>query len=106
MTITLNCTVRCNSYSGGVADQKNDFFVVLTFNINGVQSTRRVVVDMRDKASGLVDIPQSFTVNIPASNSRIGISLRGESFGPQQSEVTVDNIVVTAFRSNNGSFGQ
>lgn len=106
MTITLNCTVRCNTYSGGVADQKNDFFVVLTFNINGVQSTRRVVVDMREKARGLVDIPQSFTVNIPASNSRIGISLRGESFGPQQSEVTVGNIVVTAFRSNNGSFGQ
>lgn len=106
MTITLNCTVRCNSYSGGVADQKSDFFVVLTFNINGVKSTRRVVVDMREKARGLVDIPQSFTVNIPASNSRIGISLRGESFGPQQSEVTVGNIVVTAFRSNNGSFGQ
>ncbi|QEG07073.1 tail protein [Klebsiella phage Sin4] len=106
MTITLNCTVRCNSYSGGVADQSRDFFVVLTFNINGVQSTRRVVVDMREKARGLVDIPQSFTVNIPASNNRIGISLRGESFGPQQSEVTVDNIVVTAFRSNNGSFGQ
>lgn len=106
MTITLNCTVRCNSYSGGVADQSRDFYVVLTFNINGVQSTRRVVVDMREKARGLVDIPQSFTVNIPASNSRIGISLRGESFGPQQSEVTVGNIVVTAFRSNNGSFGQ
>lgn len=106
MTITLNCTVRCNSYSGGVADQSRDFFVVLTFNINGVQSTRRVVVDMREKARGLVDIPQSFTVNIPASNNRIGISLIGESFGPQQSEVTVDNIVVTAFRSNNGSFGQ
>lgn len=106
MTITLNCTVRCNSFSGGVADQSNDFFVVLTFNINGVQSTRRVVVDMRDKARGLVDVPQSFTVNIPASNNQIGISLRGESFGPQQSEVTVGNIVVTAFRSNNGSFGQ
>ena len=106
MTITLNCTVRCNSYSGGVADQSGDFFVVLTFNINGVQSTRRVVVDMREKARGLVDIPQSFTVNIPASNSRIGISLTGESYGPQQSEVTVGNIVVTAFRSNNGSFGQ
>lgn len=106
MTITLNCTVRCNSYSGGVADQSKDFFVALTFNINGVQSTRRVVVDMREKARGLVDIPQSFTVNIPASNSRIGISLSGESFGPQQSEVTVGNIVVTAFRSNNGSFGQ
>lgn len=106
MTITLNCTVRCNSYSGGVADQSRDFYVVLTFNINGVQSARRVVVDMREKARGLVDIPQSFTVNIPASNSRIGISLRGESFGPQQSEVTVGNIVVTAFRSNNGSFGQ
>lgn len=106
MTITLNCTVRCNSYSGGVADQSRDFYVVLTFNINGVQSTRRVVVDMREKARGLVDIPQSFTVNIPASNSRIGISLMGESFGPQQSEVTVGNIVVTAFRSNNGSFGQ
>ena len=106
MTITLNCTVRCNSYSGGVADQSSDFFVVLTFNINGVQSTRRVVVDMREKARGLVDIPQSFTVNIPASNSRIGISLTGESYGPQQSEVTVGNIVVTAFRSNNGSFGQ
>lgn len=106
MTITLNCTVRCNSYSGGVADQSRDFYVVLAFNINGVQSTRRVVVDMREKARGLVDIPQSFTVNIPASNSRIGISLRGESFGPQQSEVTVGNIVVTAFRSNNGSFGQ
>ena len=106
MTITMNCTVRCNSYSGGVADQSRDFYVVLTFNINGVQSTRRVVVDMREKARGLVDIPQSFTVNIPASNSRIGISLRGESFGPQQSEVTVGNIVVTAFRSNNGSFGQ
>lgn len=106
MTITLNCTVRCNSYSGGVADQSRDFYVVLTFNINGVQSTRRVVVDMREKAGGLVYVPQSFTVNIPASNSRIGISLRGESFGPQQSEVTVDNIVVTAFRSNNGSFGQ
>lgn len=106
MTITMNCTVRCNSYSGGVADQSNDFFVVLTFNINGVQSTRRVVVDMRDKAHGAVYIPQSFTVNIPASNNRIGISLRGESYGPQQSEVTVDNIVVTAFRSNNGSFGQ
>lgn len=106
MTITLNCTVRCNSYSGGIADQRNDFFVVLTFNINGVQSTRRVVVDMRDKARGLVDVPQSFTVNIPASNDRIGISLTGASFGPQQSEVTVSNIVVTAFRSNNGSFGQ
>ena len=106
MTITLNCTVRCNSYSGGVGDQSRDFYVVLTFNINGVQSIRRVVVDMRDKAGGLVDVPQSFTVNIPASNSRIGISLRGESFGPQQSEVSVSNIVVTAFRSNNGSFGQ
>ena len=106
MTITLNCTVRCNTYSEGVADQSSDFYVVLTFNINGVQSTRRVVVDMREKARGLVDIPQSFTVNIPASNNRIEISLRGESFGPQQSEVTVDNIVVTAFRSNNGSFGQ
>ena len=106
MTITLNCTVRCNSYSGGVGDQSRDFYVVLTFNINGVQSTRRVVVDMRDKARGLVDVPQSFTVNIPASNDRIGISLTGESFGPQQSEVTVSNIVVTAFRSNNGSFGQ
>lgn len=106
MTITLNCSVRCNSYTGGVADQSGDFFVVLTFNINGVQSTRRVVVDMRDKAHGAVYIPQSFTVNIPASNSRIGISLRGESYGPQHSEVTVDNIVVTAFRSNNGSFGQ
>lgn len=106
MTITLNCTVRCNSYSGGVDDQSRDFYVVLTFNINGVQSTRRVVVDMRDKARGLVDVPQSFTVNIPASNDRIGISLTGASFGPQQSEVTVSNIVVTAFRSNNGSFGQ
>ncbi|HCA8847870.1 TPA: DUF1983 domain-containing protein [Klebsiella pneumoniae] len=106
MTITLNCTVRCNSYSGGVGDQSRDFYVVLTFNINGVQSTRRVVVDMRDKAHGLVDIPQSFTVNIPASNSRIGISLTGASYGPQQSEVSVSNIVVTAFRSNNGSFGQ
>ncbi|HBV3963016.1 TPA: DUF1983 domain-containing protein [Klebsiella pneumoniae] len=106
MTITLNCTVRCNSYSGGVGDQSRDFYVVLTFNINGVQSKRRVVVDMRDKARGLVDIPQSFTVNIPASNDRIGISLTGASFGPQQSEVTVSNIVVTAFRSNNGSFGQ
>lgn len=106
MTITLNCTVRCNSYSGGVGDQSSDFYVVLTFNINGVQSTRRVVVDMRDKARGLVDVPQSFTVNIPASNDRIGISLTGASFGPQQSEVTVSNIVVTAFRSNNGSFGQ
>lgn len=106
MTITLNCTVRCNSYSGGVGDQSRDFYVVLTFNINGVQSTRRVVVDMRDKAGGLVDIPQSFTVNIPASNNRIGISLTGASYGPQQSEVTVSNIVVTAFRSNNGSFGQ
>ncbi|HDY7213192.1 TPA: DUF1983 domain-containing protein, partial [Klebsiella pneumoniae] len=106
MTITLNCTVRCNSYSGGVGDQSRDFYVVLTFNINGVQSTRRVVVDMRDKAYGLVDIPQSFTVNIPASNSRIGISLTGASYGPQQSEVSVSNIVVTAFRSNNGSFGQ
>ncbi|HIH5459716.1 TPA: phage tail tip fiber protein, partial [Klebsiella pneumoniae] len=106
MTITLNCTVRCNSYSGGVTDQRSDFYVVLTFNINGVQSKRRVVVDMRDKAGGLVDIPQSFTVNIPASNSRIGISLTGASYGPQQSEVTVGNIVVTAFRSNNGSFGQ
>lgn len=106
MTITLNCTVRCNSYSGGIADQRNDFFVVLTFNINGVQSQRRVVVDMREKARGLVDVPQSFTVNIPASNDRIGISLTGASFGPQQSEVTVSNIVVTAFRSNNGSFGQ
>ncbi|WPJ56021.1 hypothetical protein RCIP0100_00018 [Klebsiella phage RCIP0100] len=106
MTITLNCTVRCNSYSGGVGDQSRDFYVVLTFNINGVQSTRRVVVDMRDKARGLVDVPQSFTVNIPASNDRIGISLTGASFGPQQSEVTVSNIVVTAFRSNNGSFGQ
>ena len=106
MTITLNCTVRCNSYSGGVGDQSRDFYVVLTFNINGVQSTRRVVVDMRDKARGLVDVPQSFTVNIPASNDRIGISLTGASFGPQQSEVTVSNIVATAFRSNNGSFGQ
>lgn len=106
MTITMSCTVRCNSYTGGVADQSNDFFVVLTFNINGVQSTRRVVVDMREKAGGLVYVPQSFTVNIPASNNRIGISLRGESHGPQQSEVTVENIVVTAFRSNNGSFGQ
>ncbi|MEW6798332.1 TipJ family phage tail tip protein [Klebsiella pneumoniae] len=106
MTITLNCTVRCNSYSGGVGDQSRDFYVVLTFNINGVQSTRRVVVDMRDKAGGLVDVPQSFTVNIPASNNRIGISLTGASYGPQQSEVTVSNIVVTAFRSNNGSFGQ
>ncbi|CAM3126048.1 DUF1983 domain-containing protein (plasmid) [Klebsiella quasipneumoniae subsp. quasipneumoniae] len=106
MTITLNCTVRCNSYSGGVGDQSRDFYVVLTFNINGVQSTRHVVVDMRDKAHGLVDIPQSFTVNIPASNSRIGISLTGASYGPQQSEVSVSNIVVTAFRSNNGSFGQ
>ncbi|WP_063666572.1 DUF1983 domain-containing protein [Klebsiella pneumoniae] len=106
MTITLNCTVRCNSYSGGVGDQSRDFYVVLTFNINGVQSTRRVVVDMRDKAYGLVDVPQSFTVNIPASNNRIGISLTGASYGPQQSEVTVSNIVVTAFRSNNGSFGQ
>ena len=106
MTITLNCTVRCNSYSGGVGDQSRDFYVVLTFNINGVQSIRRVVVDMRDKAGGLVDIPQSFTVNIPASNSRIGISLTGASYGPQQSEVSVSNIVVTAFRSNNGSFGQ
>ena len=106
MTITLNCTVRCNSYSGGVGDQSRDFYVVLTFNINGVQSTRRVVVDMRDKAHGLVDVPQSFTVSIPASNDRIGISLTGASFGPQQSEVTVSNIVVTAFRSNNGSFGQ
>lgn len=106
MTITLNCTVRCNTYSGGVADQSRDFYVVLTFNINGVQSTRRVVVDMREKARGLVDIPQSFTVNIPASNSRIGISLRGESFGPQYAQVSVSNIVVTAFRSNNGSFGQ
>ncbi|MDW1428949.1 TipJ family phage tail tip protein [Klebsiella pneumoniae] len=106
MTITLNCTVRCNSYSGGVGDQSRDFYVVMTFNINGVQSTRRVVVDMRDKAHGLVDIPQSFTVNIPASNSRIGISLTGASYGPQQSEVSVSNIVVTAFRSNNGSFGQ
>ena len=106
MTITLNCTVRCNSYAGGVGDQSRDFYVVLTFNINGVQSTRRVVVDMRDKARGLVDIPQSFTVNIPASNSRIGISLTGASYGPQQSEVSVSNIVVTAFRSNNGSFGQ
>ncbi|HCI5741665.1 TPA: DUF1983 domain-containing protein [Klebsiella pneumoniae] len=106
MTITLNCTVRCNSYSGGVGDQSRDFYVVLKFNINGVQSTRRVVVDMRDKAHGLVDIPQSFTVNIPASNNRIGISLTGASYGPQQSEVTVGNIVVTAFRSNNGSFGQ
>ncbi|GKL17945.1 hypothetical protein NUBL12144_17230 [Klebsiella pneumoniae] len=106
MTITLNCTVRCNSYSGGVGDQSRDFYVVLTFNINGVQSTRRVVVDMRDKAHGLVDVPQSFTVNIPASNNRIGISLTGASYGPQQSEVTVSNIVVTAFRSNNGSFGQ
>lgn len=106
MTITLNCTVRCNSYSGGVADQGNDFFVALTFNINGVKSTRRVVVDMREKAGGLVYVPQSFTVNIPASNNQIGISLTGESYGPQQSEVTVDNIVVTAFRSNNGSFGQ
>lgn len=106
MTITLNCTVRCNSYSGGIADQRNDFFVVLTFNINGVQSQRRVVVDMREKARGLVDVPQSFTVNIPASNDRIGISLTGASYGPQQSEVTVSNIVVTAFRSNNGSFGQ
>lgn len=106
MTITLNCTVRCNSYSGGVGDQSRDFYVVLTFNINGVQSTRRVVVDMRDKAHGLADIPQSFTVNIPASNSRIGISLTGASYGPQQSEVSVSNIVVTAFRSNNGSFGQ
>ncbi|HBT3947510.1 TPA: DUF1983 domain-containing protein [Klebsiella pneumoniae] len=106
MTITLNCTVRCNSYSGGVTDQRSDFYVVLTFNINGVQSKRRVVVDMRDKAGGLVDIPQSFTVNIPASNNRIGISLTGASYGPQQSEVTVGNIVVTAFRSNNGSFGQ
>ncbi|MFU7895439.1 DUF1983 domain-containing protein [Klebsiella pneumoniae] len=106
MTITLSCTVRCNSYSGGVGDQSRDFYVVLTFNINGVQSTRRVVVDMRDKAHGLVDIPQSFTVNIPASNNRIGISLTGASYGPQQSEVTVGNIVVTAFRSNNGSFGQ
>ncbi|HGF0627548.1 TPA: interleukin-like EMT inducer domain-containing protein [Klebsiella pneumoniae] len=106
MTITLNCTVRCNSYSGGVGDQSRDFYVVLTFNINGVQSTRRVVVDMRDKAHGLVDVPQSFTVNIPASNSRIGISLTGASYGPQQSEVSVSNIVVTAFRSNNGSFGQ
>ncbi|EMC2815533.1 DUF1983 domain-containing protein [Klebsiella pneumoniae] len=106
MTITLNCTVRCNSYSGGVGDQSRDFYVVLTFNINGVQSTRRVVVDMRDKAHGLLDIPQSFTVNIPASNSRIGISLTGASYGPQQSEVSVSNIVVTAFRSNNGSFGQ
>lgn len=106
MTITLNCTVRCNSYAGGVGDQSRDFYVILTFNINGVQSTRRVVVDMRDKARGLVDIPQSFTVNIPASNSRIGISLTGASYGPQQSEVSVSNIVVTAFRSNNGSFGQ
>ena len=106
MTITLNCTVRCNSYSGGIADQINDFFVVLTFNINGVQSQRRVVVDMREKARGLVDVPQSFTVNIPASNDRIGISLTGASYGPQQSEVTVSNIVVTAFRSSNGSFGQ
>lgn len=106
MTITLNCTVRCNSYAGGVNDQSKDFYVILTFNINGVQSTRRVVVDMRDKARGLVDIPQSFTVNIPASNSRIGISLTGASYGPQQSEVSVSNIVVTAFRSNNGSFGQ
>ncbi|HFD0404727.1 TPA: DUF1983 domain-containing protein [Klebsiella quasipneumoniae subsp. similipneumoniae] len=106
MTITLNCTVRCNSYSGGIADQRNDFFVVLTFNINGVQSQRRVVVDMREKARGLVDVPQSFTVNIPASNDRIGISLTGASYGPQQSEVTVSNIVVTAFRSSNGSFGQ
>ncbi|HBR0558302.1 TPA: DUF1983 domain-containing protein [Klebsiella pneumoniae] len=106
MTITLSCTVRCNSYSGGVGDQSRDFYVVLTFNINGVQSTRRVVIDMRDKAHGLVDIPQSFTVNIPASNNRIGISLTGASYGPQQSEVTVGNIVVTAFRSNNGSFGQ
>lgn len=106
MTITISCTVRCNSYTGGVADQSNDFFVVLTFNINGVQSTRRVVVDMREKAGGLVYVPQSFTVNIPASNNRIGISLIGESHGPQQSEVTVENIVVTAFRSNNGSFGQ
>ncbi|HBR4409503.1 TPA: carbohydrate binding domain-containing protein [Klebsiella pneumoniae] len=106
MTITLNCTVRCNSYSGGVTDQRSDFYVVLTFNINGVQSKRRVVVDMRDKAGGLVDIPQSFTVNIPASNNRIGISLTGASYGPQQSEVTVGNIIVTAFRSNNGSFGQ
>ena len=106
MTITLNCTVRCNSYSGGVTDQRSDFYVVLTFNINGVQSKRRVVVDMRDKAGGLVDTPQSFTVNIPASNNRIGISLTGASYGPQQSEVTVGNIVVTAFRSNNGSFGQ
>jgi predicted phage tail protein len=106
MTITLNCTVRCNSYSGGVTDQRSDFYVVLTFNINGVQSKRRVVIDMRDKAGGLVDIPQSFTVNIPASNNRIGISLTGASYGPQQSEVTVGNIVVTAFRSNNGSFGQ
>ncbi|EPL8952277.1 TipJ family phage tail tip protein [Klebsiella pneumoniae] len=106
MTITLNCTVRCNSYSGGVTDQRSDFYVVLTFNINGVQSKRRVVVDMRDKAGGLVDIPQSFTVNIPASNNRIGISLTGASYGPQQSEVTVGNIVVTAFRINNGSFGQ
>ena len=106
MTITLNCTVRCNSYSGGVGDQSRDFYVVLTFNINGVQSTRRVVVDMRDKAHGLVDVPQSFTVSIPASNDRIGISLTGASYGPQQSEVTVSNIVVTAFRSNNGSFGQ
>ncbi|HFT3054313.1 TPA: DUF1983 domain-containing protein [Klebsiella pneumoniae] len=106
MTITLNCTVRCNSYSGGVTDQRSDFYVVLTFNINGEQSKRRVVVDMRDKAGGLVDIPQSFTVNIPASNNRIGISLTGASYGPQQSEVTVGNIVVTAFRSNNGSFGQ
>lgn len=106
MTITLNCAVRCNSYSGGVTDQRSDFYVVLTFNINGVQSKRRVVVDMRDKAGGLVDIPQSFTVNIPASNNRIGISLTGASYGPQQSEVTVGNIVVTAFRSNNSSFGQ
>lgn len=106
MTITLNCTVRCNSYAGGVGDQSRDFYVILTFNINGVQSTRRVVVDMRDKAHGLVDVPQSFTVNIPASNSRIGISLTGASYGPQQSEVSVSNIVVTAFRSNNGSFGQ
>lgn len=106
MTITLNCTVRCNTYSGGVDDQSSDFFVVLRFNINGVRSTRRVVVDMRDKANGLVSVPQSFTVNIPASNNRIGISLTGASYGPQQSEVTVSNIVVTAFRSNNGSFGQ
>lgn len=67
---------------------------------------RRVVVDMREKAGGLVYVPQSFTVNIPASSDAVGFSIKGESYGPQQSEVTVDNIVVTAFRSNNGSFGQ